>query len=290
VEEGKTLLFAPTSVAAAPILSKLLRTEIVMQESRPEQYAMLGEIAFRHPLFAPFADARFNDFTKIHFWRYRRMDTAGLAGAHILARLDNGDPAIFEIPAGKGRIIVFTSCWHPADSQLGLSSKFIPLLYSLLELSGAPTAPPPQYFVGETVPLPADRAVQNSSRSVRLPVGSQVPLKAGDTNFAETLVPGIYSVTSGASATRFAVNLEPAESRTAPMPADQLERLGVPGPRSASVATTEAERKHRLRNNDLESRQKLWRWFILAALVVLGMETWLAGRTARRAMLQEIPI
>ena len=33
---------------------------------------MLGEIAFDHPLFAPLAGAQFNDFTKIHFWKYRR--------------------------------------------------------------------------------------------------------------------------------------------------------------------------------------------------------------------------
>ena len=35
---------------------------------------MLGEIAFDHPLFASLAGAQFNDFTKIRFWKYRRID------------------------------------------------------------------------------------------------------------------------------------------------------------------------------------------------------------------------
>jgi uncharacterized membrane protein AbrB (regulator of aidB expression) len=37
-----------------------------------------------------------------------------------------------------------------------------------------------------------------------------------------------------------------------------------------------------LASSELESRQKLWRWFIVATLVMLLMETWLAGWTARR--------
>ncbi len=33
-------------------------------------------------------------------------------------------------------------------------------------------------------------------------------------------------------------------------------------------------------NMELENRQKLWRWLILAAIRVLIVETWLAGRRA----------
>ena len=39
---------------------------------------MLGEIAFDHPLFAPLAGAQFNDFTKIRFWKYRRIEASRL--------------------------------------------------------------------------------------------------------------------------------------------------------------------------------------------------------------------
>jgi hypothetical protein len=36
-----------------------------------------------------------------------------------------------------------------------------------------------------------------------------------------------------------------------------------------------------MHNAELESRQKLWRWLILAAIGVLIVETWLAGRIKR---------
>jgi hypothetical protein len=156
------------------------------------------------------------------------------------------------------------------------------LLYSLLEFSGATTPAPQQYFVGDAIPLPPDATGRDSLTSMQLPNGSKITLHGGETNFTETLGPGIYSLAS-VPLTRFAVNLDASESRTAPLAADELERLGVPVPRSGPVATTEAVRQTRLQNAELEARQKLWRWFILATLAVLGLETWLAGRTARRA-------
>jgi uncharacterized membrane protein (DUF441 family) len=48
------------------------------------------------------------------------------------------------------------------------------------------------------------------------------------------------------------------------------------------VRATEEDRKTRLQIAELENRQKLWRWCIVVALVVLLFESWLAGRGARR--------
>src|SRR5439155_23031817 len=68
-------------------------------------------------------------------------------------QFDGGDPAILEVPVGKGRVIVLASGWRTEDSQLALSTKFVPLLYSLLDQSGAATPSPGQYYVGDVVPL-----------------------------------------------------------------------------------------------------------------------------------------
>jgi hypothetical protein len=280
---GKTLLFAPTSAAAAPTLAAVLGVgEVRVEEAPPSRYAMLGEVDFRHPLFAPFADARFSDFTKIHFWKARRLDTDAIPGAKVLARFDTGDPALVEASVGKGRVLVLASGWHPADSQLALSSKFVPLLYSLLELAGAAPPAPAQYLVGEVVPLPAEWTQTNAPLTVVRPDGSTVSLPAGATSFVEASAPGVYRVRAGATTRRFAVNLDPAESRTVPLPLDELERLGAPAQRPAPSATREAARKVHLQNAELEGRQKLWRWLLVATLAVLLTETWLAGRAARR--------
>src|SRR5260221_12580748 len=126
-----------------------------MDEVHPPNYAMLAEIDFRHPLFAPFADPRFSDFTKIHFWKYRRLDTGVIPSPRVLAKFDSGDPALIEVRLGKGRIFILASGWQPDDSQLAVSTKFVPLLYSILQESGATAPAPLQYMVGDSVPLAA---------------------------------------------------------------------------------------------------------------------------------------
>jgi hypothetical protein len=193
-----------------------------------------------------------------------------------------------ELPVGKGRILLLASGWQPEDSQLGLSTKFVPLLYSILEQGGTPNAAVTQYHIGDSVPLRSDE--EHAATSLRTPDGKQVDLPAGQTSFSETLVPGIYAVHSGSTKeSRFAINLDATESRTAPLAADEFERLGVPVAHQVGTLTPEAKRQVRLQNAELENRQKLWRWLILSTLVVLLMETYLAGRAARGATVRAEP-
>ncbi len=245
-------------------------------------YAMFGRIDFEHPLFAPFADPRYSDFTKIHFWKHRRLDTDKLSGARVLARFDNGDAALIEVPKDQGRLLIFTAGWQPGDSQLALSSKFVPLLYSILEQAGGIQAQVPQYRVGDEVNLASLNPAQ--PLTIRKPDGAEVKLSAGETAFSQTDLPGLYLVAALQPAARFAVNLDAAESRTAPLPVEELMRLGVPLKAPPIELTKQAEQKRRLHNVELENQQKVWRWLIVAALAVLLAETWLAGRLTRRAL------
>lgn len=283
IAAGKVVLFAPKDIRSASTLAQLLGTgDLALQEAQVRNYAMLAEINFQHPLFAPFADPRFSDFTKIHFWKYRKLDVAAIPGARVLAKFESGDPALLEVPVGKGKVFVLTSGWSPEDSQLALSTKFVPLLYAFLEESGASAPAPTQYYVGDPVPLKANE----SGASVHAPDASELHLGAGEASFSQTMAPGIYTLGAQTgppqAGRRFAVNLDPAESRTTPMPLDEFERLGAPIVHQPTVAAREAERKVRLRNAELEERQKLWRWFLLGTLAILLVETWLGGWTARR--------
>jgi hypothetical protein len=282
VAKGKTLLFAPMNVAAAPTLARLAGLpEVRMQEAKPASYAMLGEMDFHHPLLALFADARFNNFTGIHVWNYRRIEAGDLPGARILARFDQGDPAWVELPVGKGRVLILTSGWHPADSQLALSTKFVPLLYSALELGGALSLAPVQGLVGDPVSLASLTLSTNDTVTVIRPDGSRATLAAGTQVLEDTSLPGVYRLTSGLQSALLALNLDRAESRTAPMAADEWARLGVAGTTASSKAVREGPRPETMKNAEIEQNQKLWRWFILATLGLLLVETWLAGRQTR---------
>ena len=276
---GKTLFFAPKSVAAAPTLAALLgRESLVLEEVKPANYAMFAEIDFQHPLFAPFADPRFSDFTKIHVWKYRKLDAASIPEARIVAKFDSGDPALLDIPLGRGRLIVLAAGWQPEDSQLAVSSKFVPLVFSLLELGGDLAARPAQWIVGDRVPVSAGGVA-----TVRTPDAATIALAAGATTFEGTAQPGIYELATAGRSQRFAVNLDPNESRTAPLGTDELEHLGVPVAQAKPVTAQPADQKIVLQGIEAESRQKLWRWFIVATLAVLLAESALAGWTARRA-------
>src|SRR5262249_29185719 len=133
-------------------------------------------IAFDHPIFAPFAAPQYSDFTKIRFWKHRKIDapadrpssgpgssvgggsvprpeapgdrraepgpteespvgggSAPRSDSRVLARFDNGDPAVIEKPLDKGNLIVMTSGWSRGDSQLARSSKFVPLMMAMLD-------------------------------------------------------------------------------------------------------------------------------------------------------------
>jgi len=294
LESGRTLLLVLKSIDEAKTLAALAGIETIeSQEADVDRYAMLGRIEFKHLLLGPFSGPRFGDFTQIHFWKYRRINIgdppsqsdiaastlrpqgtaedgsaeSALPDARVLARFDNGDPAWIEQPVGKGSLLIMTCGWHPSDSQLALSSKFVPLLYSILEYGGVIAGQQSQYFVGDHIPIPhsikagGSRAV---NLQIRKPDNSLISLDAGQQVFTQTNLPGIYTIESppgnppsrsdiAASALRpqgtaedgsaesaqrsvakamerrrlFAVNLPAKECQTAAMPIEDIERFGV---------------------------------------------------------------
>jgi hypothetical protein len=154
-------------------------------------------------------------------------------------------------------------------------------MYALLEQTGRSAPAPTQYHVDDVIPVLGLAGRKPSPANVLEPDGSRVTLSGSETNFTQTTAPGIYKLDSEGQTRQFAVNLEGAESRTTPLPVDELERLGAPMHGRPSEVVV-AARKVRLMNTELEARQKLWRWVLVVTLGLLVFETWLSGRTARR--------
>jgi hypothetical protein len=270
-----------TAVSAVPNEPDPPRTAdtAVARDARPEKYLLLGEIGFSHPLFAPFASPRYNDFTKIHFWKHRSVTLKEEGETRVVARFDNGEPAVLERGLNKGRIFALTSGWHPEDSQLALSSKFVPMIGALLELACGESEVMESATVHQQVFLPVN--VNGDQTFVIPPNGPEVRIPNDLSSFSETNQPGIYRVKSGSTETRFAVNLSPSESNTAPLNLEQLEQRGVRF--GADLTRTERiDRERQQRDTELENRQKVWRWLIVAALALLMLETWWAGRAERQ--------
>ena len=277
VSQGTTLVFAPASALAGPTLARLTgQPSLALAETKPDKHALLASLDFRHPLLAPFNDPRFSDFTRIHWWRYRRLSGQLPPSAKVVARFDSGDPAWIDFPVGAGRVVFLASSWSVADSQFALSSKFIPWLFGVLDMAGASLETPLQPKVGDPIPLPANRA---APLTVRRPDGSSITLPTDATQLTDTPMPGTYLL---GDSLRVGVQIDPSESRTAPLPPDRLESLGVRmDPALSSEASMTDSPKGIPPAAEAESRQKFWRWLVVAALVVLVVESFLAGIKAR---------
>ena len=103
-----------------------------------------------------------------------------------------------------------------------------------------------------------------------------------DAAFAETTQPGLYSLEVEGRSETVAINLAADESRTSPLPIEQLESLGVRlGTAERPEETRRAQdRQRQLKLEELEQHQKLWRWGLLVVIGLLLAETWLSGRTS----------
>jgi hypothetical protein len=279
LESGRTVLLVMTSVEVAATLSGLTGLDrLESEEAEVDRYAMLGRMEFTHPLLIPFSDPRFGNFTRIHIWKYRRTNVTDCPGAQVLAWFDSNDPAWFEVAVGQGTLLVWTCGWHPADSDLALSSKFVPLLHSALEYGGRLVRGKSQYAVGDAVPTSVWTRSGADTLHIRKPDDSAVHLDAAQQTFTQTDLPGIYRVTSSAGTHRFAVNLSARECLTTPMPIEHLENLGISLKWPSHVAGEGIRQTtQRAGPAETESQQKLWRWVIVGTLVLLLIEIWLGG-------------
>ena len=227
-------------------------------------YVMLEKIDFEHPILAPFARAKIRDFTKIRFWKHRVLTIPGKPDENtsILAEFDSGSAALVEKKIGRGSVIVFFSGWEPSESQLALSSKFVPILYSIFENAG--------YHARSTPTLYAGRATYRDQEG----------------NIVKAEKPGFYETKEkGGRPRKLAVNLYPSEGNTTPFdPNLVLSDFGVAPSEDSPVSVNPGHQetsKKRLKAEEKERKQKLWKWLVVFVLLVLISETWLAGRARK---------
>lgn len=266
-------------VAATNRLGKLLGIENQVQlvEAELAGHAMWTDIDFRHPLFQPLADAKFNDFGKVRFWAHRDLrlpdnvqDVA--PDLRVLARFDDHSPAILHRRVGRGDLWVLTAGWQATGSQLALSTKFVPLLFGMLDPQGRSMQLDAIYEVGEEVPL----AEGVNARLSKL----DDSLISTDPNTKLVIEkPGLYWLTEDDIRRQIAVTLPASESQLDLIDLDRFEQYGVvTGKSNSANERHEAARLSQV--HELESHQKLWRWLLVGALVLMLAETVVAAKNS----------
>ncbi|MCA9053351.1 MAG: BatA domain-containing protein [Planctomycetaceae bacterium] len=294
LQSGGTALFVVVSGESAAGLYALADLPVAdVTEAVVDGYAMLREVDFDHPLFRMLNDPRYSDVSKVRFWKHRVVSEDSLGKGRVLARFDDGSIAMAEVPVGTGRLYVLTSGWDRSDSQLATWPKFIPIMNALLEVARPKRGGVSQGTVGEPLPVEIFAALTPAPAEVVLPRGDHRSWSEFMTAPIPT-EPGLYRIMAAAEGSEaepnvlatVAVNLPADESQTEPLAADVLDSLGIRLTGEGQPEAVDAPREEQLARGELESRQKLWRWLLGAALAVLLLETLLA---ARRGSVGEAP-
>lgn len=170
VERGAGLLIAAGPDVDAGVLSQIPGEgdgiAIAQADSVPRPAALVP-IDVRHQAFAAYAD-RASAYAGIRFEGLVRLRPA--AGDRILARFDNGLPALVERSVGRGRLLVIASDLGARWNQWPLSPTFVPWLHDVVGYLAARPADEMSWLVGAVpdgvAPAPGAHVLADGRRGV----------------------------------------------------------------------------------------------------------------------------
>lgn len=180
---------------------------------RREQPVALAEMAITRPPLAAFAEPGAGDLSAARFTTVPRVQVAQDSGATILARYDDGTPALLESAVGRGRALLLATSPDDAWGDLVRMPEFVPLMHRLATWLAAGTAPtilagaPGEGTIG-VVPADAEQL------TVLGPDGGETPLRVagGHWRFTPRAVGAHRLRARQEDIAAFAVNLDSAES------------------------------------------------------------------------------
>jgi hypothetical protein len=248
--------------------------------------ATLGYLDYSHPVFELFRGPRSGDFTAARFFRYRPVDPP--ADARVLARFDDGTPALVERRVGEGKVLLFASTLDTYWNNLALQPVFLPFTHQLVKYAAGYAEPSPWFTAGQVLDVgrwgergPAAGDTAAADQDGPLATGGIEYVAVAPSGRRENMggspllrldEQGFYSIraagTGDARDFAVAVNVDLAESDLTGLDPQELASAvenQSPAARNALAGVVTAE--------DRERRQNLW-WFVMAALFVL-----LAGET-----------
>lgn len=208
-----------------------MESEGVFSFKKPVKLRPVTEDSYARQLFGVFEEDAWLKPSAPNFYRAHRLRVKG--SARVLARFDDGTPALVDVPVKRGRVFLLNS---PADrsewSNLPLSPLFVPLIQQITLTAVAELTPPPLFLaVGDRYERPLSPTEPVSVR-VTTPAGQSHLLAAdgGRLTFSETETTGIYRLASaeernthGDFSDAFAVNVPVEESDVTPARPEVVE-------------------------------------------------------------------
>ncbi|MGQ0735442.1 MAG: BatA domain-containing protein [Acidobacteriota bacterium] len=248
-----------------------------VDRSRGSAAATMGGLAYGHTIFEPFRAPHSGDFSAARFYGYRAVAVA--KDAQVLARFDDGSPAVVARAVGRGRVIVFASTLDLSWNDLALKPVYLPFVHQLARHLVDYRERASWTTVGQIVDLLQD-GEPDRPRVTLTPAGARVPVQGDQGRLLELTEQGFYEVRDRERAAQagmvLASNVELAESdQTSMDPADIVTAVvGGPGGSSSAaplVVPDEAQ----------ERAQRLWWYLLFAGILLLIGESVLAHRLSR---------
>jgi hypothetical protein len=200
-------------------------------------------------------------------------------GAQILARYDDGAPAVIERRVGRGKVIVWTSALDVGWNDLALKPVFLPFIHHVTANLASYTRRRSSMTIGEVLPG-GDRGTSPAGRSALTPSGERIPLDETTSGVVELREQGFYEIRQGdrdANPLTVAANVDFAESDlTSVDPRDvAAAATGKASGAAAAGSNTTFTREEQ------ERAQRVWWYLLFAGMVLLGLETVLSNRMGK---------
>ena len=291
VEDGGGLLVVSGERGAWEAESDLLPGTMRGPHDRTGRGAAIGFIDYSHPVFELFSAPRSGDLTTARFFRYRPVDPH--PSATVLARYDDGNPALIERRVGTGVVMLWASTLDNFWNDLVLKPVFLPFLHRVIQYLGRYTPPTPWYQAGQVLNLGDQRSLLTDAGLAETelvavsPSGRRIPVSEGErSGFLSLQEQGLYEIhdatTTEGQPLTLAVNVDLAESDLTIVDPDELASAmtgRVGGDRESTDAPARA-----FSPDDLEQRQGVWWYLLLVAFLLFVGETVVSNRLSRRAL------
>ena len=232
-----------------------------------DDYLVIADYDRRHPILRPLGSdwsARFQGH-----WRLTPSEDA-----KVLMQFDNTEAALVEKDVGDGKILLFASSLDLEWNNLALQGLFLPFVHETLRHLVRSEAGQSAYEIGDSINLA--QFVPDAEVAVRDANGRSVSLEAN--NLQRATSPGLFTATSGAVSSRYAVNILPEESNFTRVATSTLYDAVV-NPDTSPLQSREAQTAELI--EELENPQRLWWWILTLVMVLLLVEVLVANRTYR---------
>ena len=292
VEAGGGLLVAAGERSVwPPETTTLLPGTLGSPIDRSGRGGSLGYVDYSHPIFELFSGPRSGDVTSARFFRYRPLEV--LESATVLARFDDGSPALVERVVGDGRVAFWASTLDSFWNDLALKPVYLPFVHQLAGHLATYTPTPPWFAAGQVLNLAEQRSLlaETGLTDVDLvavsPSGARIPVRQAErAGFLTLAEQGFYEIrdatTTEDSPLTLAANVDLSEADLSTIDPEELAS-SVTG-RTSNRAAGESGAVREFTSEDLERRQSVWWYLLILAFGLFVAETVVSNRLSRASL------